>query len=129
MEVIKRVKELVLCFFFASDKLHVIDDEDVNVAVLLGKTLFFEADVVEEFVDERFSCRVENARFWLLADDFVADGLHKVGFTEASATVEEERIVLLAGVVSDRSRGGIGEVVARADDEVVEGIAGVEIGC
>ena len=122
------MEEFVLCFFLASDKLHVIDDEDVNVAVLLGKTLFFEADVLEEFVHKRFSCRVENARFWLFADDFVADGLHKVGFTEASATVEKERIIFLTWVVSDRSRSSIGEVVTGADDEVIEGVAGVEVG-
>lgn len=56
------------------------------------------------------------------------DGLEEVGFAEAGAAVEEERVVGGAGGVADGDATGVGETVAGADDEVVEGVLRVERG-
>jgi hypothetical protein len=42
--------------------------------------------------------------------------------------VDHERVVCLAGCLRDRDRGGVGEPVGRADDEVLEQVARVEAG-
>ena len=60
----------------------------------------------------------------------VADGVHEVGLAHADAAVEEEGVVGLGRALGD----GLGEAAManwfpRADDEGVELISGVELGC
>ena len=51
----------------------------------------------------------------------VADRVQEVRLADARRAVDEERVVGLAGQLGDRERGGVGEAVAVADDELVEG--------
>ena len=60
--------------------------------------------------------------------DVVADRVQQVGLAEAGRAVEEERVVGLAGQLGDGERGGVGEAVGVADDELVERELRVELG-
>ena len=60
--------------------------------------------------------------------DVVADRVQQVRLAEAGRAVEEERVVGLAGQLGDGERGGVGEAVAVADDELVERELGVKLG-
>ena len=71
--------------------------------------------------------RVDDPLARELGDDLVADGVHQVGLAEAHPAVQEERVVGVPGPLGDRQAGGVGEAVGRADDEVREGVAGVEV--
>ena len=57
-------------------------------------------------------------------EDLVADGVDEMGLPQADAAVDEERVVVVARLVGDRLGRRVGELVARADDEVVEGVLG-----
>ena len=59
--------------------------------------------------------------------DFVADGLHEVSLAHADAAVEEERVVSLRRTLGDGLAGGVGKLVAAADDEGVEGVARIQL--
>ena len=59
--------------------------------------------------------------------DLVSDGLHEVSLPHADAAVEEQRVVCLGGTLGDGLAGGVGELVAAADDEGVEGVAGIQL--
>ncbi len=59
--------------------------------------------------------------------DLVADGLHEMGLAHTDAAVEEERVVGLRGTLRDRLAGGVGKLIAAADDEGVEGVAWVQL--
>ena len=59
--------------------------------------------------------------------DLVPDGLHQVGLAHADATVQEQRVVGLGRSFRDCARGGMRELVARADDESVEGVLGIQL--
>ena len=71
---------------------------------------------------------VDDALARELGHDLVADRVHQVGLAEADPAVQEERVVGVAGALGDRQAGGVGEAVGRADDEVGEGVARVEVG-
>ena len=58
--------------------------------------------------------------------DLVADGVQEVRLAEADAAVEKERVVAVRGRLGDGARGGVRELIRRADDEVLEQVAGVE---
>ena len=56
----------------------------------------------------------------------VADRVQQVRLAESDPAVDEERVVGLGRQLGDRLAGGLGELVGRADDEGVEGVARVE---
>jgi hypothetical protein len=55
----------------------------------------------------------------------LADGMHEVGFAETDAAIYKERVVGAGRGLGDSERGGVGELVVRADDEGGEGVAGI----
>ncbi len=59
--------------------------------------------------------------------DLVTNGLHEMSLAHAHAAVEEERIVSLGRTLGDRLAGGVGKLIAAADDEGVEGVASIEL--
>ena len=58
----------------------------------------------------------------------VPDRVQQVGLAQAGVAVDEQRVVGLGRRLGDRDRGGVGEPVARADDERVEGVLRVQPG-
>ena len=56
------------------------------------------------------------------------DRVEQVGLAQPGLAVDEQRVVGLGRRLGDRDRGGVGEPVARADDEGVEGVLRVEPG-
>ena len=56
--------------------------------------------------------------------DEVRDGVHQVRLAQADAAVEEQRVVGAAGILRHLQRRGLGELVALALDEAVEGEIG-----
>ena len=58
----------------------------------------------------------------------MADRVQQVGLAQPGLAVDEQRVVGLGRRLGDRDRGGVGEPVARADDEGVEGVLRVQPG-
>ena len=126
---VERVEELFLGPFLVGDELDVVDEEQVDPPVA-GPELVDLAllDRGDELVGELLARRVDDALARELGDDLVADGVHQVGLAEADPAVQEERVVGVAGALGDRQARGVGEAVGRADDEVRERVARVEVG-
>jgi hypothetical protein len=53
-------------------------------------------------------------------------GVHQVRLAEAGVTVDEQRIEGLSWRLGHGQGGGMGQLVVGADDEVFEGVAGIE---
>ena len=81
---------------------------------------------LDHVADEAFGVDIGDARIGLARLDGVPDGMHQMGFAESDAAVDEERVVGGARVLPDLLRGGLGELVALADDEGLEGGVGIE---
>ena len=84
------------------------------------------ADGVDELVHERLGRHVAHPLVAEHGADVVADRVQEVGLAQAGRAVDEQRVVGPAGALGHRQRGGVGEAVRRADDELVERVAGVE---
>ena len=54
------------------------------------------------------------------------DGLHQMGLPEPGFAVNEERVVGLPRLGGNRDCCGMGQLIARPDDEVVKGVTRVE---
>ena len=124
---VEGVEELLLRTLLAGEELDVIDQQRMQRAV--GVLEFVDAVVLQRshhVADEALGMHVGDARVRIALADQVADRVHQVGLAEADAAVDEQRVVGGAGIFRDLQRRGLGEVIALAFDETVEGEIGVE---
>ncbi len=57
----------------------------------------------------------------------MTNGLHQVGLAHSDPAVEEERVVGLRRTLRNRLAGGVGELIAAANDESIKGVAGIQL--
>ena len=125
---VEGVEELLLGALLAGEKLNVVDEQHVDVAELVAEAgHLVVADRVDHLVGELLTADVADGGMGLATLHVVADGVHEMGLAHPDAAVEEERVVGLGGALGDGLRGGHGELVAAADDEGVELVAGVQL--
>ena len=124
VERVERVEELVLRGFLAAEKLDVIDEQEIGLAVpapeVVGGAALNRGD---EFVGELLGADVGDASVGEARDDVVGDGLHEVRLAESGVAVQEERVVDLAGGLGDGVSGGGRELVGIANDKVLERVS------
>ena len=129
VQSVEGVEKLFLGALFLGEELNVVDEQDIHGAEFVAEAdHLVVAQRVDHFIGELLAGCVADGGLRRAALDFVTDGLHEMGFAHADAAVEEERIVGFRRTLGDGLAGGMGELVAAADDEGVEGIAGVELG-
>ena len=125
---VERVEELLLRPLLVGDELDVVDEEEVDPSIACPELVDLALlDRGDELVGELLGGRVDDLLARELGDHLVADRVHQVGLAEADPAVQEQRVVGVAGALGDRQAGGMGQAVGRADDEVGEGVAGVEV--
>ena len=69
--------------------------------------------------------KISHARALLVRGNMLADGVEQMGFAQAHAAEEKERIVGFARRLSHGHGGGVGVVVVFTDDESLEGVLGL----
>ena len=125
---VERVEELFLRSFLVRDELDVVDQQEVDPAVACPEVIDLALlDARDELVGELLGCGVDDALPRELGRDLVADGMHQVGLAEPDAAVQEERVVRVTRALRHRQAGRVGQAIGGPDDEVVEGIARVDV--
>ena len=129
VERVERVEELDLRLLLLGQELHVVDEQDVVLAVRLLEALdaALVGDGVDEVVGEALDRDVLDLQLGVVVQHGVGDGLDEVGLAEAGVGVDEHRVVGGGRRLGDAARHGRGVLVVRAGDEAVEDVAGVEV--
>ena len=126
---VERMEELFLRPLLVRDELDVVDQQQVDPPVARAELVDLALlDRGDELVGELLAGRVDDALARELGDHLVADGMHQVRLAQAHPAVQEERVVGVAGPLRHGQAGGVGQPVGRADDEVRERVARVEVG-
>jgi hypothetical protein len=124
---VEGVEELLLRALLPLQELHVVDEQQVGLAVappeLLRRPPLQRGD---ELVRELLGPHVGDARARVALEQHVGDGLHEVRLAEPRVAVDEQRVVDLPRRLRRPLRGRRRHVVRLADDEVVERVARVE---
>ncbi|MNT09798.1 hypothetical protein D3C72_1446000 [compost metagenome] len=81
------MEEFFLSLFFTGNKLQIVNDKNVNVAILVREAFLFETNAFKEFLHEGFRADIQNTGIWLLGDDLITNRLHKVSFTKTNTTI------------------------------------------
>src|SRR5262249_37691155 len=128
-ERVERVKKFLLRPLLASEKLNVVNQKKVRLAITLSE--FYQIAVlnrVDELVDEKLTRDVDHLHVFPLGPDKLADGLHQMGLAEADAPVNEKRVVCARRRLRDGKTGRVRNFVVRADDERFECVPRIESG-
>src|SRR5437016_9587500 len=115
---VESVKEFLLRSLLASEKLDVVNQENISLAITLPE--FDEITVldrVDEFVDEQLTRDVDHLHVSSFRPHILSDGLHQMGFAQANAAVNEQRIVRARRRLRDGKTGCVRDFIVRADDE------------
>ena len=121
------MEELLLRAVLVGEELDVVDQQRIERTVRRLEVVHLV--VLQRFhhvADEALRVHIRDARIGLAREDGVADGVHQVRLAETDAAVDEERVVRAPWIFADLLRGGLGELVALADHEAVEGEVLVE---
>ena len=91
---IERVKEFFLGTLFASEKLDVVYQEEIDLAIALSEfDQIAVLDRVDELVDEQLTRDVEHLHVFPFGPNELADGLHEMRLAQTNTAVNEKRIV------------------------------------
>ena len=124
------MKELGLGPLLAGDELYIVDENDVHFPEPVTEVVhLLVAYGVDEFVrkgfrrDVAYAIGVDGA----VSHEEVAYRIEQMGLAESDAAVYEQRVVCLAGVGRHGETRSIGKLIARAHNEVLEGILRIEL--
>ena len=121
------MEELLLRPLLVRQLIDVVDDEEVHVAVPVPEVLQVPPlDGGDEMVGEGFAAQVEYADVGEPRDNLVGDGLHEVRLAQAHGSMDEEGVEGVSRGFHHGLRRRLGQAVRRADDEVLEGVIGIE---
>jgi hypothetical protein len=106
----------------------VVDEEEVAALAVAAAELAHPVllEGLDELVHELLGGDVEDARLRPLRADAVRDGVDEVRLAEAGAAAQKERVVPRSAASGGADRGGVGELVRWADDEVGERVLRVQ---
>ena len=124
---VESVKEFLLRSLLASEKLDVVNQEKISLAITLPE--FDEITVldrIDELVDEQLTRDVEHLHVSSFRPCILSDGLHQMGFAQADAAVNEQRIVRARRGLCDGKTGCVRDFIVRADDEGFERVSRIE---
>ena len=125
---VEQTQKLGLGLAAAGEKLHVVDEEHVHPLVALLEALPFTArDRRAELLDEIVQGDILDVEIRSATNCVVADRAHQVCLPKAGTAVNEERVIYCPWRFGDRPRRGDGQPIGRADDEVVEAVARIDL--
>ncbi len=129
VQVVERVEELFLELLGAFEELDVVDEQHVDLAVapLEGRHAL-GAHRVDELVHHRLGRDVADPLAGEQLAHVVTDRVQQVGLAESGRAVDEQRVVGPSRALGDTERRRVREAVGRTDHELVERVAGVQLG-
>ena len=118
---VEGVKKLFLALFAFAEELDVVDNEDIDRSEPALKTREVALlDGLDEMVHKFFA--TEESYDGGFAYCFVTDGVEQMRFAQSGTAVNKERIIGIAGGLTDGDAACVGEPIARPDNKIVEGI-------
>src|SRR6266699_1146097 len=114
---VEGVKKLFLRALLAAEKLDVVDQKEIGLAISLSEfDQVTVLDRVDELVDKQFAGEIHHLGILLLLrPDVLAYGLHQMRLAKTDAAVNEQRVVGPRGRLCDCETGGMRYLVIRAD--------------
>ena len=126
MQGVEGIEKFLLGGYLAGNELDIVHHQHVHVPVFVAELgVGVLLDRLDQLIGKGLAGHVDDLKGGEGFLDLVADGVHQMGFAQAHAPVHEQGVVGPGWAVRHGPGRGIGEIVGGADDEIIEGIAGV----
>ena len=127
VQCIESVEELLLYPLLAGEKLDIINQQNLGLAVLLPElhelVVLNGSNVV---VCEFLGGHIGNLCTFLVSRHMLAHCVKQMRFAKASTAVKEQRVVRLAWLLCHGHRSGMRKAIVVANNEGVEGVARIK---
>ena len=131
MQHIKGMEKFFLGTFFSYYKLDIIDHEYINGTVLVPQLGhgggITASDRFNYFISKGFGSNINHLHIRILFQDKMADGMHKVGFTQSGTTIYIEGIISVPRWFRYCKTGGMGEFVIASDYEGIKFVLRIQV--
>src|SRR3989338_5576363 len=128
MERVEQVEEFFLRLQFLRKEMDIVHNEKVILAVLIFEPVRCSRLHRISIVDSKFlGSKIKYLSSRILFLEVIPDRLNKMRLPPPRVAVDEKGFIGNAGALQRRLTRGIGEIINRADDERVEGIARIQV--
>ena len=126
---VKRMEELLHRRLFTRQKLDIVNQKNVNIAVnLLERRPLIVTDRVNEVIRELLRIHVAHPQIRVQILGVMANRVQQVGLTQTRTAVDEQRVIDNAGLLRHRESARVRKAVGLTNHEGVEGIVRVQSG-
>ena len=124
LDLVEAVQKLLLRRLLVRDEVHIIDRQQIELTDPPAEALeLVRAHRGDVFVGELLAGRVQHVRIGMMLEEAPAHALKQVRLAQAARAVQKQRRARLGLVVGEALRGGVGELIARADHELIQPMA------
>src|SRR5437867_5229356 len=126
---IERVKEFFLGTLLASEKLNIVNQKKISLAITLPE--FDQITVlnrIDELIDEQFAGDVYHLHIFLLRPHVLTNRLHQMCLAETDPAVNEQRVIRARRRLRHGKTCGMRNFVVRADHERFKRVPWIESG-
>ena len=124
---VEGVEEFLLRAVLAGNELHVVHHQHVHVtehAFEIHDGTF--AQGLHEAVHELFRRQIQHLRGRMIDLIVMGDGVHQVRLAQAHAAIQEQGVEAHRPALGHAARGGMGQFVGFADDEIAECVSRIQ---
>ncbi|MPN36843.1 hypothetical protein SDC9_184355 [bioreactor metagenome] len=119
---VEGMKKFLLGLLFTGDKLHVIHQKQIGLAIFFPHLRRFSgADRLHQFVGQIVALYVGDFGIRLPSADHMGNGVEQVSLAQTRIPVDKQRIVVLGRLFRHGDGGGIGHFVGRSNHEGLKG--------
>src|SRR6266581_5425624 len=124
---VERLEEFFLRTIFASEKLDIVDQKKISLAITLPEfDQIAVLDRVDELVDEQFTREVYHLHIFLLRPDVLTNRLHQMRLAETDPAVNEQRVVRARRRLRHGKTRCMRDFVVRTDHERFKRVPWIE---
>ena len=121
------MKKLLLRAIFAAQEVNVVDHEHVEITIAISEVVHIAVlDGSDELVDETIAREIRNARFAVLLQIFLADGLKKMRFAKPNPAMNKQRDLFLPRLSSHGKGGSEWQPIARPRNKILNQIIRIQ---
>ena len=121
IEVIERMEKFLLRGFLAGNKLDIVDEEQVRIAVFVAELVvaaFLQGG--DQLIGKLITLDIDDVVAGMIFMNDARDRVEQVCLAEAGRTVDEKRVIRLRRIVGDGDGCGVRKAVGRADNKIIE---------
>ena len=110
------MEKFLLSRLFTTDKLNVINEQNIRISVFLSKfACFCKVNWFDKFISEIITLNIYNFFFRAVCFDFTSDGIKQVSFSKSGITVDEKRVIGIAWVCRNCKWCSVGKFIRWTD--------------